>query len=104
MLVKGRLSSSIAAKQFLIYDMYIMHVCQAEAKMSRILIDLPDAQIEQLALLVQAEQRPRAAVIRDAIGAYIAQHKPAVGADIFGLWKSRKVDGLEYQQELRSQW
>jgi len=72
--------------------------------MSRILIDLSDAQVEELAVLVAAGQRPRAAVIRDAIEAYITQHKCAVGADVFGLWKSRKVDGLEYQQELRSEW
>jgi hypothetical protein len=54
--------------------------------------------------LVEVEQRPRAAVIRDAIEAYISQHKPMLGADAFGLWKSKKVDGLEYQQELRSEW
>ncbi|CAB3786111.1 ribbon-helix-helix protein, CopG family [Pararobbsia alpina] len=72
--------------------------------MSRILVDLPDAQVEALAVLVEAEQRPRAAVIRDAIEAYIAQHKRALGADVFGLWKAKKVDGLEYQQELRSEW
>jgi len=72
--------------------------------MSRILVDLPDAQVEELAVLVEVEQRPRAAVIRDAIEAYIAQHKPAFGANVFGLWKSKKVDGLEYQQELRTEW
>lgn len=72
--------------------------------MSRILVDLPDAQVDELAVIVAAEQRPRAAVIRDAIAAYIAQHKPALGADAFGLWKSKKVDGLEYQRELRSEW
>ncbi|RDU97783.1 ribbon-helix-helix protein, CopG family [Trinickia dinghuensis] len=72
--------------------------------MSRILIDLPDAQLSELAALVEAEQRPRAAVIRDAIEAYIASHKRARGADVFGLWKDKKVDGLEYQQKLRSEW
>ena len=72
--------------------------------MSRILIDLPDSQVEELAVLVEIERRPRAAVIRDAIEAYILQHKPMLGADVFGLWKSKKVDGLEYQQELRSEW
>jgi len=51
--------------------------------MSRILIDLPDAQVEELAVLVETEQRPRAAVIRDAIEAYIAQHRRARGADVF---------------------
>jgi metal-responsive CopG/Arc/MetJ family transcriptional regulator len=72
--------------------------------MSRILVDLPDAQVEELAALVETEQRSRAAVIRDAIDAYIAQHKRALGADVFGLWKSKKIDGLEYQQEMRSEW
>jgi metal-responsive CopG/Arc/MetJ family transcriptional regulator len=72
--------------------------------MSRILVDLPDAQIEELAVLVEAEQRPRAAVIRDAIEAYIAQHKRELGVDVFGLWKNKSVDGLAYQQELRSEW
>ncbi|CAB3808020.1 hypothetical protein LMG28614_06723 [Paraburkholderia ultramafica] len=72
--------------------------------MSRILVDLPDTQVEELAVIVEAEQRPRAAVIRDAIEAYIAQHKPALAADVFGLWKGKKIDGLEYQQELRSEW
>jgi metal-responsive CopG/Arc/MetJ family transcriptional regulator len=75
-----------------------------EVLMSRILVDLPDSQLEELAVLVEAEQRPRAAVIRDAIEAYISQHKAVLGADAFGLWKSKTVDGLEYQQELRSEW
>jgi metal-responsive CopG/Arc/MetJ family transcriptional regulator len=72
--------------------------------MSRILVDLPDAQVKQLAEIVSAEQRPRAAVIRDAIEAYIAQHKPGLAVEVFGLWKSKSVDGLEYQRELRSEW
>ncbi|MCC8392781.1 ribbon-helix-helix domain-containing protein [Paraburkholderia sp. MMS20-SJTR3] len=72
--------------------------------MSRILIDLPDAQVEALAVVVETEHRSRAAIIRDAIDAYIANHKQAHGAEVFGLWKSKKVDGLEYQQELRAEW
>ncbi|WP_322064586.1 ribbon-helix-helix protein, CopG family [Burkholderia ubonensis] len=72
--------------------------------MSRILIDLPDAQVQALAALVEAERRPRAAVIRDAIDAYLAQRKRAVGADVFGLWKGKKVDGLTYQEALREEW
>lgn len=72
--------------------------------MSRILVDLPDSQVEELAVIVEVEHRPRAAVIRDAIEAYIAQRKRVLGADVFGLWKSKKVDGLAYQQELRSEW
>jgi len=84
----------------MIYDMYIM----MWGDMSRILVDLPDAQVAELAEIVDAEQRPRAAVIRDAIDDYIAQHRPSLASDVFGLWKGRKIDGLEYQQELRSEW
>ncbi len=72
--------------------------------MSRILIDVPDEQLEDLSAIVDAEQRPRAAIIREAIQAYIALHKPAGGANTFGLWKDRKVDGLDYQERLRSEW
>ncbi|KVT51488.1 CopG family transcriptional regulator [Burkholderia ubonensis] len=72
--------------------------------MSRILVDLPDAQVQALAALVEAERRPRAAVIRDAIDAYLAQRKRTVGADVFGLWKEKKVDGLTYQEALREEW
>ncbi|OJA72662.1 CopG family transcriptional regulator [Burkholderia ubonensis] len=72
--------------------------------MSRILVDLPDAQIQALAALVEAERRPRAAVIRDAIDAYLTQRKRAVGADVFGVWKGKKVDGLTYQEALREEW
>nr|WP_285847349.1 ribbon-helix-helix protein, CopG family [Cupriavidus pauculus] len=71
---------------------------------SRILVDLPDAQVEELAVIVEAEHRPRAAVIRDAIEAYISQHKRAMGSDVFGLWKGKQIDGLAYQQKLRSEW
>jgi len=72
--------------------------------MNRILVDLPDSQLDDLAAIVEADQRPRAAVIRDAIAAYISWRKRPLGADAFGLWKGRKVDGLAYQQELRSEW
>lgn len=72
--------------------------------MSRVLVDIPDTQLEALAAIVEEEQRPRAALIRDAIEAYIADHKRLHGGDVFGLWKSKKIDGLEYQQELRSEW
>jgi len=72
--------------------------------MSRILIDLPDTQVKELSMLVKIEQRPRAALIRDAIEAYISDHKASHGTDVFGMWQPKKIDGLEYQQELRAEW
>lgn len=73
--------------------------------MNRILIDLTDAQIEELAALVETEHRSRAAIIREAIESYIAQRKrSAAGADVFAAWKGSQVDGVDYQRELRSEW
>ncbi|MGZ2748067.1 ribbon-helix-helix protein, CopG family [Burkholderia stagnalis] len=72
--------------------------------MGRILVDLSDGQLDELAAIVETEQRPRAAIIRDAIDAYISQHKRPLADDVFGLWKDRAVDGLAYQEELRSEW
>jgi DNA-binding phage protein len=81
---------------------YVYH--DMRLTMSRILIDLTESQLEALAKMVKAEQRPRASIIRDAIETYLSSHKPALAPDVFGLWKSKKLDGLEYQQELRSEW
>ncbi|BDB30613.1 ribbon-helix-helix protein, CopG family (plasmid) [Cupriavidus sp. P-10] len=83
---------------------YIVHIAQSETDVGRILIDLPDTQIEELAAIAEAEHRSRAAVIRDAVKTYISQRKLGLGADVFGLWKDKKIDGLEYQLERRSEW
>jgi len=72
--------------------------------MGRILIDLPDEQIDELAAIGEEQQRPRAAVIRDAISAYVASNKRRAAVDVFSLWQERKIDGLQYQRELREEW
>jgi metal-responsive CopG/Arc/MetJ family transcriptional regulator len=72
--------------------------------MGRILIDVTEDQLQDLTAIVEAEKRPRAAIIRDAIEAYIVQHKPTLAGDTFGIWKNRNVDGLAYQERLRDEW
>ena len=72
--------------------------------MSRILVDLPESQLADLTQLVESQRRPRAVIIREAIAAYITQHKLEHDIGVFGLWKKKKVDGLAYQRELRSEW
>jgi predicted transcriptional regulator len=72
--------------------------------MSRILIDLSDTQVEELTTLAEQEQRPRATLIREAIGVYLVDRRQTLEHGVFGLWKGRGVDGLRYQQKLRSEW
>lgn len=69
----------------------------------RTLVDIPDRQLKDLAAICVAERLPRAELIRRAIAAYIEKKKaPAVEA--FGLWQNRKLDGLTYQEQVRSEW
>jgi Ribbon-helix-helix protein, copG family len=70
----------------------------------RILVDMPSDQVKALARISAATKRPRAAIIRDAVASYIVQQKRDETDDAFGLWGDRKIDGLEYQQKLRSEW
>jgi metal-responsive CopG/Arc/MetJ family transcriptional regulator len=69
----------------------------------RTLVDIPDRQIKDLAAICEAEKVSRAEVIRQAIAAYLEKKKPEA-VDAFGLWKARKIDGLTYQEQARSEW
>lgn len=66
----------------------------------RILVDIPDYQIKDLKIISKAERISRAEAIRRAITLYI--EKKNLEHVAFGLWKSHKVDGLEYQKRIRS--
>jgi len=69
----------------------------------RTLVDIPDRQIKELTAICEIEKVSRAEAIRQAIASYIEKKKPAT-VEAFGLWKSHKVDGLAYQEQVRSEW
>lgn len=69
----------------------------------RTLVDIPEKQIHDLADICAAEKVSRAEIIRRAISAYLENKKPE-SVDVFGLWKNRKVDGVAYQEQVRSEW
>ncbi len=69
----------------------------------RTLVDIPDQQIKALAAVCVSEKLSRAEAVRQAIAAFLENKKP-VAAEAFGLWKDRKVDGLAYQEQVRSEW
>ena len=69
----------------------------------RTLIDIPEKQIQALTAISQAEKVSRAELIREAIAYYLEKKKP-LSDDAFGLWKNHQVDGLAYQEQVRSEW
>lgn len=70
----------------------------------RILIDIPDKQLNELVEICKQEKRSRAAVVREAVATYVMAHRTKKSADAFGLWGVKKIDGLKYQRKIRSEW
>jgi metal-responsive CopG/Arc/MetJ family transcriptional regulator len=57
-----------------------------------------------LIALLAAQQRSRDAIIRDAVAAYLSEHRRKARDKTFGIWGDLEVDGLEYQRKLREEW
>ena len=69
----------------------------------RTLVDLPEGELEQLNVLSRARKVSRAELIRQAVAGYLEQNRTGLD-ESFGLWKKKTVDGVEYQERLRSEW
>jgi hypothetical protein len=63
-----------------------------EATMRR-LVDIPDEQIDELAVICEAKNVSCAEAVRQAISVYIGTNK-LVPADAFGLWKAKQSDSI----------
>lgn len=70
----------------------------------RILANLEEAQIEALDQLAARSKTSRAALIREAIAAFLDARRDHNAVDAFGLWGERAVDGLAYERKARSEW
>lgn len=77
----------------------------------RALVDIPDVMLRQLDALAARMEWSRAEAVRRAVTEMLdreaeaerAADKAAIDA-VFGMWKDRGMDGLEYQQVLRAEW
>jgi metal-responsive CopG/Arc/MetJ family transcriptional regulator len=67
------------------------------------LVDLPDAALEELTQLSKARGTSRAQLIRMAVANFLEESRPAL-KDSCGLWKTRGVDSLALERTLRSEW
>lgn len=69
----------------------------------RTLVDITDRQIEELAAICEVKKVSRSELIRQAISYYIERNRPST-TKAFGFWRDRKIDGLDYQKQVRSEW
>jgi metal-responsive CopG/Arc/MetJ family transcriptional regulator len=72
--------------------------------MSRIVIDLPDEDLQLLDTIKDICKKPRAAIIRIAISEYLASNWMNEEDGAFGVWREKNGDGLEFQTVLREEW
>jgi hypothetical protein len=79
----------------MIYYIYIIYM--------RTIIDIPDDQAAPLAEVCQRIHISRAEAVRRGIALFLRQNGGSAD-DAYGLWKDRKIDGVEYQQALRKEW
>ena len=70
----------------------------------RTIIDLPDDQLNGLAILCRRDGISRAEAIPRAVADYTRAQLRHDGDEGFGLWRSRREDGVRYQRRLRKEW
>jgi predicted transcriptional regulator len=70
----------------------------------RIMVDIDEQQNLELKRISKGSKRARAALIREAVDEYLARQGKQQLNNGFGLWGERKIDGLAYQKEIRSEW
>ena len=73
--------------------------------MAKALVDIPNEMIEELDKIAKENHSSRSALIRKSINFFLQQQPPQKSTKkYFGLLKNSKIDGLELQQKLRSEW
>jgi metal-responsive CopG/Arc/MetJ family transcriptional regulator len=70
----------------------------------RVLVNISENQIKELTRISKVEKVSRAEVIRQAVEAYIEKKRRIAIGEAFGLWKEHNVEGLAYQERIRSEW
>jgi metal-responsive CopG/Arc/MetJ family transcriptional regulator len=70
----------------------------------RTIIDIPAATLKEIDGLATSEKVSRAEVIRRAMTEYVQKRaRPKKDAG-FGIWKTRRIDALAHEDELRREW
>jgi len=72
--------------------------------MREILVGITEDQVRELNRLAKRERASRAALVRQAIDALLAERRAARDDEAFGLWGDRTGDGLAYERAIRDEW
>jgi len=70
----------------------------------RTIIELADAQVDALDAHCKREGISRAEAIRRAVEAHVRRERERGPDPAFGIWATRRVDGLTFERRLRGEW
>jgi len=70
----------------------------------RTLVDIEESHLRELDVIAARERRSRAALVRQAIAEYLDKKESTSLDHAFGLWGDHRIDGLDYQSKVRSEW
>jgi metal-responsive CopG/Arc/MetJ family transcriptional regulator len=70
----------------------------------RTIIDIPGIILNELDELAKSQDISRAEAVRRAMAEYLKSRRKSRGDSAFGIWKSKKIDALAYEDELRGEW
>ncbi len=70
----------------------------------RTIIDIPDDLLRAVDSLAKGEKISRAEAIRRAMADYLAKRSTPRLDAAFGVWKSKRIDPLDYEDSLRGEW
>ncbi|MCA1780477.1 MAG: ribbon-helix-helix protein, CopG family [Xanthomonadaceae bacterium] len=70
----------------------------------RTIIDLPESDRDSLDALSRRLGISRAAAVRQAVSEYLKTHRPARDDELFGIWRKREEDSLDYEDRIRAEW
>lgn len=70
----------------------------------RTIIDLPESDRDMLDLLSRQLGISRAEAVRRAVAEFLKSHRSASDDDLFGIWRNRNEDALDYEDRVRAEW
>ena len=72
--------------------------------MPRTIVDIPSEQIDALDRLRESQHVTRAALIREAVAAYLTTHHAGLAEEAFGVWRDKPVNAFAHERKLREEW
>ena len=77
--------------------------------MVRAIISIPDKSLKRIDGIARKAKKSRAQIVREAVDLYIKNNdqQPTwkeIVHQTAGIWQHKKIDGVEYQRQLRAEW